>query len=138
MRPTLVRCLTTLVLLAIACSNPNEVCGCSIPPPSVIVSGRVLTANDAPVVGALVFADGVPMEMSAEPPMNAPEHTVTDATGAFSVRAVSLYLSGTPEMALRVGVVRSGTKDTVRFRPGAARFVTGSTPPPVTVTLRLP
>ena len=134
MTPTAVRLLAATTVIAAACIDPTDACGCSPPPPSVVVRGRVLDAADAPVAQARVVVDGVPGTISLDPPMFINVSATTDANGAFVTRAYSRYGSG--EMTLRAAVVRAGTTDTVRVRLGTnARF--GGAPDTVDVTVRL-
>jgi hypothetical protein len=138
MTRTLVRLLAAVTVIAVACTNPHEACGCDPMPPLVVVAGRVTDAAGKPVANARVAIDAVPATFSSEPAF-AFDHVATTATdGSFVTRAFQHYSDG--EMALRATVVRAGTTDTVRVRVGAAvRFSEGrSVPDTVSVTVELP
>ena len=137
MSRTAVRLLAAATVLAVACTDPTEVCSCSIPLPSAVVTGRVIDGADAPVVGARVAFDGVLATMSSEPAFLLPgDPAVTDAAGHFITRAFGHAASG--ELALRALVVRAGSTDTVRLRTGATARFGSSVPDTVDVTLALP
>ena len=110
-----------VVAVVIACSSPTDLCGCSLPLPTVMVEGTVTDASGAAVVGARLLFDGVPQEMSFDPPLQSGMLIFTDAEGEFSGRAQTNGIhSG--ELALRAGVIEAGTTDTLRFRLGLVRF----------------
>ena len=117
MRP-LSRALAALAVIALACSTPTDVCGCPPARSAVVVAGTVADAAGAPVAGARILLDAVPLTLSSEPPIAYSIVPVTDAAGAFAGRAYSLWADD--EQALRAAVVRPGTADTVRLRLGAA------------------
>ena len=129
------RCLTIAGVLVVACTNPSDVCGCSIVPANVVVTGRVIDQADAPVAGARVSFDGVPLNRSVEPPFRPREAAITDATGAFRGRAYSQYPDD--EQAVRAAFVPAGSSDTIRLRIGTGRFRLPLVDT-VHVTLRLP
>ena len=133
-----VRLLAAVTAIAIACTGPTDACGCSILPPAAVVTGRVIDAADAPVAGARVALDGVPVTMSAEPSfIFFGDPAVTGADGRFVTRAHARFDDG--ELALRAAVVRAGSTDTVRVRVGTtARFGGAGAPDTVDVTVRLP
>ena len=132
----LLRCLTIVGILAVACTNPVDVCGCTIPSASLVVTGRVVDQADAPVAGARVRFDGVPLNRSVEPPFHGGEPATTDATGAFRGRAYSQYPDD--EQAVRAAIVPAGAVDTIRLRIGTGRFRLPHELDTVRVTIRLP
>src|SRR5688572_14609906 len=125
------------IAIAIACSSPTDVCGCTPLPPGVIVVGTVTEPSGAPVVGARLLFDGVPETMSFDPPLDDDDITVTDARGEFSKRVLN-WDYPTNELVLRAGVIRAGTTDTVRLRLGVATFRTGSRIDTVRVAMSIP
>lgn len=141
MTRTFARLLAAATVVTAACTIPNEACGCSLVPPTVVVTGRVTDAVDAPVANARVALDAVPATLSSEPPFHFAEVATTGSDGSFVVRARNATVEGNGEMALRAGVVRAGTTDTVRLRVAASlRFVAGRSVPDTVknVTVKLP
>lgn len=138
MARALVRLLAAATVMAVACTNPGEVCGCTPPPASVVVKGRVTDAAGAPVAGARLALDLVPATMSADPYLYFIEPVTTASDGAFVARAYTDF--GPGEMSLRAGVVRAGTTDTVRVRLAPTVDFTGQRNPPdiVDVVVALP
>src|SRR5690349_16363693 len=124
MRRILVRTSVALAVVAIACTNPTGDCSCTPLTARVIVRGEVLDAGGAPVRGARVALDGVPASLSVDPPGTWGSTVLTGVDGRFRTYAGTSY-TGTgigSELALRAVVVRAGSSDTVRLRPGMARF----------------
>ena len=138
MTRTLARLLAFTAVMAVACTGPTEVCGCSPQPEILVVTGHVTDAADAPVAGARVAIDAVPATFSSEPPFPFERPATTGADGSFAIEVFDYY--GAPELALRAGVVRAGTTDTVRVRlvTMVAADAGGSMPDTVNVTLKLP
>jgi hypothetical protein len=132
----LLRCLTIVGLLAVGCIDPTAACSCTLTAPTVVVTGRVIDQADAPVAGAHVRFDGVPLNRSVEPPFRGGESATTDATGAFMARASSQYPDD--EQAVRAAIVPASSSDTIRLRVGAGRFRLPEHLDTVRVTIRLP
>ena len=140
MTRTFARLLALVTAVAVACTDSPTACGCSLVPPTVVVTGRVIDASDAPVANARVGLDAVPATFSSEPPLQFVNMATTRSDGSFVVRARNATIEGNSEMALRAGVVRAGTTDTVRVRVAAGlRWVAGlPQPDTVNVTVKLP
>ena len=138
MTRTFARLLAVATVMTVACAGPTEACGCTPPPPRVVVTGHVTDASDAPVPDARVAIDLVPAIFSSEPAFHFDSPVTTKTDGSFVTRAFFHYGQG--DMALRAAVVRAGSTDTVIVRvPAMVRFQDGrSTPDTVDVTVELP
>lgn len=124
--------------LVVACSTPTELCGCSIARAAVVVKGTLHTEAGEPVPGVQVNFDGVPATMSADPPMALDHPATTDAQGAFTTLAFSVF--GSAEQTIRAVVIGAPHADTLRLRTGAmGAFREGSaTLDTVRLALRIP
>ncbi len=99
--------------------------------------GVVTDAAGAPAAGSRVLLDAVSPTMSFDPPLTDHSLTITDAEGEFSAR-VHEEEGHLGELALRAGVIKAGTTDTLRFRLGMARFRTGSALDTIRVAITVP
>lgn len=107
---------STVCLTIIGCILPTESCGCTTPPPQIMLIGKLVDGASLPVAGARVFLG----TSSAENPTAAELYVsavgVTSADGEF--RGLAYHPGGLSAPWVHLRVVRAGSTDTTRIRGG--------------------
>jgi hypothetical protein len=105
-----------------ACTNPFELCGCTLVPPDLVITGTVTTAAGAPVAGATIHARIMEPSCSESPVVAAPlpdQRPATGADGRYSVHFSQVY--STPDQCVRIVAHRapgdSAFSAAIVFRP---------------------
>ena len=114
---------------------------CACPPARthIVIAGRIRTAADAPVAGALVEFIAVPASRDTLAGLSFLHdgRTTTDSAGGFRSRVFS---GSSPQLqVLRLRVIRAAPPDTTVVSAGAVRYVAeGDRPDSTFVSVRLP
>jgi hypothetical protein len=86
-RPAKAALFGAALAVAAACTSPTLICGCVLPPPLVTLFGTVRAAGGAPVAGARVSAQIMPVGCSRASARQTSEGNFrpqTDAAGAYA------------------------------------------------------
>jgi hypothetical protein len=125
-----------------ACATPSPtemLCACPPARTHIVIAGRIRTAADSPVAGALVEFIAVPVSRDTLAGLSLLHdgRAITDSAGGFRTRVFS---GSSPQLhALRLRVIRAAPPDTTVVSAGPVRFVAeGDRPDSTFVAVRVP